>query len=125
MLTVITYLMIQFTPVPPPPPVASPAPTFVPAPVPAPVAPVVATTTTTTTLPPAVPGPQPVGPSVTVQVTECEVTWTSTQTNPVNGQVGTHTQSWSTDCADAQAFAAQYPGATIQQMTFSQGMAAP
>jgi hypothetical protein len=122
MLTVIAYLMIQFTPAPSPPPVPPPAPIVVPAAVPVPV---VVPVATTTTLPPAVPGPQPVGPSVTVQVTECEVTWTSTQTNPVNGQVGTSTQSWSTDCADAQAFAAQNPGATISPMTFSQGMAAP
>ena len=121
MIHLIVYIMAVFAqPAAPPPPPPPPVAVVVPAPVPPPVA-----TTTTTTLPPAVPVPLPIGPSVTVQQTECLVTWSTTQTDPVTGQPTAVTGSMTLACTDAPAIAAQYPGATVQKVTVQTTTGAP
>lgn len=97
---------------PPPPPVAVVAA--------APVlrARVVAPVTSSTTVP-AQPGPQPVGPSVTVTATDCTVSWTTTQTNPVNGQSGPYTGTFYGDCGVAQQLANEFGGTVTQTAPFT------
>ena len=121
MIHLIVYVMAVFAqpaaaPPPPPPPMA----VVVPAPIPPPVA-----TTTTTTLPPAVRGPQAIGPSVTVVQDQCLVTWSTTQTDPVSGQPTAVNGSMDTTCADAPAIATQYPGATVQKVAVQMTTGAP
>ena len=84
--------------------------------------PVVATTvppptTTTTTQPGLAPGWYPTGPSQTIEVTNCYVTWIANVTDPVTGAVTPSKGSYGGNCAEAAQVASWYPGSVVTQVT--------
>lgn len=72
------------------------------------------TTTTTTPVSEPAEGPQPVGPSQTVNVPSCLVTYSVTETDS-NGIVSTQQRVFGGDCSEAQALADQYGGTVTEQ----------
>lgn len=94
-----TTVAPQPAPVAPVPPVASdPAPTPITAPTGAPD------------------GPQPDGPSVTVEQTTCLATWYITTTDPTTGVTSQVEDFYGGDCTEANTLAAEY-GGTVTQST--------
>lgn len=94
-----TTVAPQTAPVAPAPPVAAdPAPT-------------------PTTAPAGAPdGPQPIGPSVTVEQTTCLATWYITTTDPTTGVTSQVEDFYGGDCTEANTLAAEY-GGTVTQST--------
>lgn len=84
----------------------------------APVAPVAPDPAQTPTAAPAgaPDGPQPVGPSVTVEQTTCLATWYITTTDPTTGQTSQVEDFYGGDCTEANTLAAEY-GGTVTQST--------
>lgn len=125
MLNLFAFFTVLFAPAPSTPPPPAPAAVVAPAPAPAPAdqevappvippAPAAPTTTTTTTTVP-VPGYQ------TFTATDCTVTWMSTQTNPVNGQVGTYPTTFYGSCSQAAALGAEFGVPVTQTAPFTYG----
>lgn len=133
----LTAPVVPVAPVPTTTPASVPAPVATPAPIPtttsdpvttttvapqsAPVAPTpapaVAPVTTPTTAPVGAPdGPQPDGPSVTVEQTTCLATWYITTTDPTTGAVSQVEDFYGGDCTEADALAAAN-GGTVTQST--------
>jgi hypothetical protein len=125
---VVTAEVNQLAPSAPVVPASAPVPSAAPSavapsqtaavtPTPSPVASPVIVPPTTTTPAPAQYGPQPVGPSVTVMVTNCYVTWTATVVDPRTGVSAQVQQGYGGDCGEANAMAATIPGAVVTQVT--------
>lgn len=97
---------------------SAPAPVQATVPAASPVAsPIVGPPTTSTTTPPLTDGPQPVGPSVTTQITNCYVSWDTTQADPQTGLPTAVHGAYGGDCGEAQALAAEHPGSTVTEVT--------
>jgi hypothetical protein len=59
---------------------------------------------------------------VTVTATDCTVTWTSTQTNPVNGQSGNYPVTYYGNCDVANQLATEFGGTVTQTAPFTYTM---
>jgi hypothetical protein len=54
---------------------------------------------------------------VTIQITNCYVTWTAQVTDPATGLTSPVQQGYGGDCGEAHALAATIPGAVVTQVT--------